>query len=187
MKITNPMMKAVFSSERMNAGISVDSGTWSRDDGAFSPDALMNRLSSPRRVWSNMKSRSGTCALSYAWEKSILPSSSGCSASSLIFDNVGAITNRLRNIARPMTTWFGGIDGRPSALRVNDSTITMRVKLGEHDQQRGRDREHGEQQDDDDALVGLLAVAARRAPPRLTLIDASLPRPWSAWSGPTAS
>ena len=28
-----------------------------------------------------------------------------------------------------MTTWFGGIDGSPSALRVSDSTITMRVKL----------------------------------------------------------
>ena len=50
MKITNPMMNAVFSSERMNAGISVDSGTFSRDDGGLSPDALMNRFSSPRRV-----------------------------------------------------------------------------------------------------------------------------------------
>ncbi len=37
MKITNPMMNAVFSSERMNAGISVDSGTLSRDAGACRP------------------------------------------------------------------------------------------------------------------------------------------------------
>ena len=28
-----------------------------------------------------------------------------------------------------MTTWLGGIDGRPSAFRVSDSTITIRVKL----------------------------------------------------------
>ena len=43
--------------------------------------------------------------------------------------SVGAITNRLRNSASPITTWFGGIAVRPSALRVSDSTITMRVKL----------------------------------------------------------
>src|SRR6266478_5728460 len=50
MKITNPMMNAVFNSERMNAGISVDSGTLSRDAGGLSPEAWMNKLSSPRRV-----------------------------------------------------------------------------------------------------------------------------------------
>ena len=43
--------------------------------------------------------------------------------------SVGAITKRLRNIERPMTTWFGGIDVRPIALRVRERTITMRVKL----------------------------------------------------------
>ena len=58
-----------------------------------------------------------------------MPLSIGCNASSLIFVNVGAMTNRLRNNASPITTWFGGIDGRPSALRVSDSTMTMRVKL----------------------------------------------------------
>ena len=59
----------------------------------------------------------------------MLPLSNGCNATSLIFDSVGAITNRLRNIARPITTWFGGIAVSPSALRVSESTITMRVKL----------------------------------------------------------
>ena len=47
----------------------------------------------------------------------------------MIFVNVGAITNRLRNNESPITTWFGGIAVRPSALRVSESTITMRVKL----------------------------------------------------------
>ena len=42
---------------------------------------------------------------------------------------MGAITNRLRKSASPITTWFGGIAGKPSALRVSESTITMRVKL----------------------------------------------------------
>src|SRR5438094_195553 len=37
--------------------------------------------------------------------------------------------NRLRNRASPMITWFGGIACRPSALRVIDRTITIRVKL----------------------------------------------------------
>ncbi len=39
------------------------------------------------------------------------------------------MTKRLRNNERPITTWLGGIDGSPSALRVSESTITMRVKL----------------------------------------------------------
>src|SRR3954453_20773155 len=57
------------------------------------------------------------------------PLSNGCNATLFIVVRVGAITNRLRNIASPITTWFGGIDVSPIALRVSDSTITMRVKL----------------------------------------------------------
>ena len=48
---------------------------------------------------------------------------------SLILLNVGAITKRLRNSASPITTWLGGMAVSPSALRVSESTITMRVKL----------------------------------------------------------
>ena len=36
--------------------------------------------------------------------------------------------NRLRNSASPASTWFGGIVGRPSALRVSDSTTIILVK-----------------------------------------------------------
>src|SRR3954453_18497627 len=57
------------------------------------------------------------------------PLSNGCNATLFIVVRVGAITNRLRNIASPITTWFAGIDVSPIALRVSDRTITMRVKL----------------------------------------------------------
>src|SRR3954453_9523501 len=39
------------------------------------------------------------------------------------------MTNRLRKSERPTTTWLGGMLCRPRAFRVNDSTMTMRVKL----------------------------------------------------------
>src|SRR3954447_24277994 len=50
-------------------------------------------------------------------------------ASLFICDSVGLMMNRLRNRASPTTTWLGGIDCRPRALRVSESTMTMRVKL----------------------------------------------------------
>ena len=37
--------------------------------------------------------------------------------------------NRLRNSDSPASTWFGGVDCRPSALRVSDSTTKILVKL----------------------------------------------------------
>src|SRR5689334_7415236 len=36
--------------------------------------------------------------------------------------------NRLRNMASPASTWFGGIVGVPSAFRVSDSTTITLVK-----------------------------------------------------------
>ena len=62
MKITNPMMNAVFSSESTNAGISVAMLTFSRVSGFFARLALMNRSSSPLRVCLSMNVRSGFCA-----------------------------------------------------------------------------------------------------------------------------
>src|SRR3954447_713067 len=50
-------------------------------------------------------------------------------ASLFICDSVGLMMNRLRNRASPTTTWLGGIDCSPRALRVSESTMTMRVKL----------------------------------------------------------
>src|SRR4051795_4922326 len=41
----------------------------------------------------------------------------------------GDMTNRLRNRASPARTWFGGMLGTPSALRVSDSTTMIFVKL----------------------------------------------------------
>ena len=38
-----------------------------------------------------------------------------------------AITKNVRNSARPMSTWFGGVVGVPSAWRRIDSTMMMRV------------------------------------------------------------
>src|SRR3954454_9782960 len=49
--------------------------------------------------------------------------------SEFTFDITGDITNRLRNSARPASTWFGGMLGTPSALRVSESTTMILVKL----------------------------------------------------------
>src|SRR3954454_15766309 len=49
--------------------------------------------------------------------------------SEFTFDRTGDITKRLRNSARPASTWFGGMLGTPSALRVSDSTTMILVKL----------------------------------------------------------
>src|SRR5256885_269717 len=38
------------------------------------------------------------------------------------------MTNSVRNSDRPMITWLGGADCVPSAWRISDSTMTMRVK-----------------------------------------------------------
>src|SRR5215210_2644573 len=42
-------------------------------------------------------------------------------------DRTGPITNSVRNSAMPVSTWFGGDDGRPSAFRVSPSTTTILV------------------------------------------------------------
>src|SRR4051812_28139164 len=39
------------------------------------------------------------------------------------------MTNRLRNSAKPTTTWLGGMACSPRAFLVSESTMTMRVKL----------------------------------------------------------
>src|SRR3954452_3687292 len=39
----------------------------------------------------------------------------------------GPITKIVRNSAMPVSTWFGGEDCRPSALRVSDSTTSILV------------------------------------------------------------
>src|SRR3954451_22612301 len=43
--------------------------------------------------------------------------------------STGPITNMLRNSDSPASTWFGGTDCSPSALRVSDSTTKILVKL----------------------------------------------------------
>ena len=39
----------------------------------------------------------------------------------------GVMTNNVRNSERPISTWFGGVCGVPSAWRRIASTMTMRV------------------------------------------------------------
>src|SRR4051794_31515915 len=41
----------------------------------------------------------------------------------------GAMMNRLRNSARPASTWLGGTPCSPRAFRVNDRTTKILVKL----------------------------------------------------------
>src|SRR3954447_23916268 len=45
------------------------------------------------------------------------------------FDRTGPMMNRLRNSDSPASTWFGGTDWSPSALRVSESTTKILVKL----------------------------------------------------------
>ena len=61
-----------------------------------------------------------------SWE--ILSARSGLMASSLIFENVGAITKIVRNSAMPTRTWFGGAVGVPRPVRMKPRTMRMRVK-----------------------------------------------------------
>src|SRR3954465_1645335 len=51
----------------------------------------------------------------------------GWTATSLMSENTGPITNRVRNSAIPVSTWLGGDDGRPSAFRVRPSTTMILV------------------------------------------------------------
>src|SRR5690349_15377004 len=44
-----------------------------------------------------------------------------------IWSTVGPMMNIDKNRASPIRTWFGGMDGVPSALRVRDSTTTILV------------------------------------------------------------
>src|SRR3954453_4944388 len=54
----------------------------------------------------------------------------GCTATSLMSEKTGPITNRVRNSAMPVSTWLGGDDGSPSAFRVRPSTTTILGKEG---------------------------------------------------------
>src|SRR3954449_8540937 len=42
-------------------------------------------------------------------------------------EKTGPITNRVRNSAMPVSTWFGGDVGRPRAFRVRPSTTMILV------------------------------------------------------------
>src|SRR5919112_4753288 len=52
----------------------------------------------------------------------------GWMAISLISPKTGPMTNSVRNSAIPVSTWFGGDDGRPSAFRVSPRTTMILVK-----------------------------------------------------------
>ena len=74
------------------------------------------------------------------------------------------MTKKVRNSDRPMRTWLGGACRVPIACRRSDSTMTMRVKRGHHQQDRRQERERGEEQQRLDRHR--IAGAARRpAPP----------------------
>src|SRR5215203_5684708 len=45
----------------------------------------------------------------------------------LISPKTGPMTNRVRNSAIPVSTWFGGDEGRPSAFRVRARTTMILV------------------------------------------------------------
>src|SRR3954453_7135414 len=51
----------------------------------------------------------------------------GCTATSLMSEKTGPITKIVRNSAMPVSTWLGGDDARPRALRASDSTTSILV------------------------------------------------------------
>ena len=71
---------------------------------------------------------------------------------------VGPMMNRLRNSARPASTWLGGTLVRPSALRVMLRTTKILVKHVHSSSSGGRHRQHGQAEQDDDRGGRLAAV-----------------------------
>ena len=124
------MMNAVFSSESTNAGISVVIGIFVARLGLLAARRVDEevQLAAPRlleheRLQRHLRPVVRLAVVDLAVEQRLqrhvvdlrqrrAPSRTGSGTST-----------------SPTTTWFGGIDGRPSALRVSDSTITIRVKL----------------------------------------------------------
>src|SRR3954447_13636988 len=51
----------------------------------------------------------------------------GCTATSLMSEKTGPITNSVRKSAIPVSTWLGGEDCMPSAFRVSPSTTMILV------------------------------------------------------------
>src|SRR4051794_6583462 len=51
----------------------------------------------------------------------------GCTATSLMSEKTGPITNRVRNSAMPVSSWLGGDEGSPRAFRVSPSTTMILV------------------------------------------------------------
>src|SRR6476469_702171 len=51
----------------------------------------------------------------------------GWTATSLMLEKTGPLTNSVRNSAMPVSTWLGGDVGRPSAFRVSRRTTMILV------------------------------------------------------------
>src|SRR5215213_10268355 len=51
----------------------------------------------------------------------------GWTATSLMSEKTGPITNSVRNRAIPVSTWLGGDEGRPRAFRVRPRTTMILV------------------------------------------------------------
>ncbi|MNP19726.1 hypothetical protein D3C76_1122670 [compost metagenome] len=129
MKIMKPIWNAVFSSEVTKAGTSMVSGVASALAMSVRLDRRTNSSRSDCRVCASMNPFSGTSARLSASCAGICSLRYGCSASLLILSNTGAMTNRVRNSARPISTWFDGVVCRPSAWRRMEKTMMIRVKL----------------------------------------------------------
>src|SRR3954453_4786718 len=76
-----------------------------------------------------MNALSGCTPASKAWLWVSVPLRKGCTPWSLTLVSTGLITNKVRNRARPASTWLGGVAWSPRALRVRPSTTKILVKL----------------------------------------------------------
>ncbi len=108
MKMMNPIMNPILSSESVNAGIIVSVDTSSSEDGAFSPESLRNNARSSSRVCLSMNSRNGFTISSIASCYVISSLRYGCSPFAFASSNTGLITKNVRNNANPTNTCAGG-------------------------------------------------------------------------------
>src|SRR5699024_1200144 len=81
------------------------------------------------RVCLDIKSFIGTLAFLYASSKVISSSNKGSNASLYTSEKVGAITKKVKNKAKPINTWFGGICCVAKDVLTKDKTTIIRIKL----------------------------------------------------------
>src|SRR5882757_181943 len=128
MNTMKPIWNAVFSSLVMKVGNNTVSGTSAALAYCDLPDNFVNSCRSVSRVCASMNFLSGPTVRSIATSPASCPSMYGLMPLAYDCSKVVLMTKNIKNRARPVSTWFEGVVGMPSACRRIDSTMMMRVK-----------------------------------------------------------